>query len=221
MSGRGWEGAVALAPLSAGFLSLPLLPLIKLGPSSADLWVGGRACAHSRPLWVSPTNSLVRLGVFLLPPQPPRVFSIRGLRLYFQSWSPGLCGLLHSPAVRPGLSMCECGAVGSASCRTACPIPHQPPPCCESSLPWLPVSAPPTSLDECFFFISLVVRLPYSLSFCQFWLVFVFKLLLSFFWLCEEVPCVYLRLHLGQKHSYLFEKVSSILYNSLTKDLER
>ena len=28
---------------------------------------------------------------------------------------------------------------------------------------------------------------------------FVFKLLLSFFWLCEEAQCVYLHLHLGQK----------------------
>ena len=72
---------------------------------------------------------------------------------------------------------------------------HNPPPCCvcqplpclESSPPWLPVSAPPTSLDECFFFISLVVRLPYSSIFCQFWLFFVFKLL-SFLWLCEEAP---------------------------------
>ena len=39
----------------------------------------------------------------------------------------------------------------------------------------LPVSAPPTGLDECFFFISLVVGLPCSLIFCQFWLFFVFK----------------------------------------------
>ena len=72
--------------------------------------------------------------------------------------------------------------------------PHwvcKPPPCRKSSLPWLPVSTPPTSLDECFFFISLVVGLPYSSIFCQFWLFFVFKLLLSF-WLCEEAQCVYL-----------------------------
>ncbi|KAF6119791.1 hypothetical protein HJG60_010197 [Phyllostomus discolor] len=64
---------------------------------------------------------------------------------------------------------------------------------------WLPVSAPPTGLDECFFFKSLVVRFPYSLIFWQYWLFFVFKLLLSFFWLCEEAQCVYLHLHLGQK----------------------
>ena len=38
----------------------------------------------------------------------------------------------------------------------------------------LRVSAPPTSLDECVFFKSLVVGLPYSSIFLQFWLLFVF-----------------------------------------------
>ena len=81
---------------------------------------------------------------------------------------------------------------------------HQLPPCCESSPPQLPISAPPTDINECFFFISLVVGLPCGLIFCQFWLFFVFKLLLSFFWLCEEVQCVYLRLHLGSLvHTFL------------------
>ena len=41
MWGRGAEGAMALAPLSAGFQSLPLLPTIKLGPSGAGSRVGG------------------------------------------------------------------------------------------------------------------------------------------------------------------------------------
>ena len=36
---------------------------------------------------------------------------------------------------------------------------RQPPLCRKSSPPRLPVSAPPTGLDECFFFISLVLRL--------------------------------------------------------------
>ena len=76
---------------------------------------------------------------------------------------------------------------------------HQPPPCHESSLPQLLISTPPAGLDECFFFISLVLGLPCSLIFCQFWLFFVFQLLLSFFWLCEEAQCVYLCLHLGRK----------------------
>ena len=39
------------------------------------------------------------------------------------SWSPGLRGLFRSLAVPPGLSTCECGVVGSASCCTACPVP--------------------------------------------------------------------------------------------------
>ena len=70
----------------------------------------------------------------------------------------------------------------------------------------LPVSAPPTGLDECVF-NSLVVGLLYSLIFCQFWLFFVFKLLLSFFWLCKEAQCVYLCLHLGRKSDQSFFKL--------------
>ena len=92
--------------------------------------------------------------------------------------------------------MSECGAtgsssrhlVGSASWSLACPVPQsatlwgrQPPPYCESSPPRLPVSAPPTGLDECSFFISLIIGLPCGSIFCQFSLFFVFKLLLSFF----------------------------------------
>ena len=63
-------------------------------------------------------------------------------------------------------------------------------PCCASSPPQLPVSAPPTSLNECFSFNSLVVRLPYSSIFWQFW-YFLFLNLLSF-WLCEKAKCTYL-----------------------------
>ena len=55
-----------------------------------------------------------------------------------------------------------------------CPL-CQLPPCHESSLPWLPISPPPTGLDECFFFNSLVVGLSYSSIFCQFCLFIVFK----------------------------------------------
>ena len=68
-----------------------------------------------------------------------------------------------SATLSPALSayLLECGAAGSASGQTACPV-H--PTLCqsrsrrqrESSPPWLPVSAPPTGLDECLFFISLV-----------------------------------------------------------------
>ena len=116
--------------------------------------------------------------------------------LFPSCWSPGLCDLSPGPLAAASL----------ASCSFAYPAPQ-----CATSLgppasaflsvlsARLPTSAPPTCLDECFFFISLVVGLPYSSIFCQFWLFFVFKLLLSFFWLCEEAQCVYLCLHLGRK----------------------
>ena len=153
-----------LAPLSAGFQSLSLLPKSKLGPSGADSSVGG--CVHSRTLWVSPMNSPVRLGV-----SPAATSTPTGV---FNQWFEAL--------------FCCAGTLGCAVCLTPqlfLPVylhsnvgPPSPqsttslsPPA--TALPKvlstrLPVSAPPTSLDECFFFISLVVRLPYSLIFCQF-----------------------------------------------------
>ena len=127
-------------------------------------------------------------------------------------------GPLCSATVPPGLYMHECGAIGSAShhlvgsvsCSLACLVPQsatslgQPATTLLRVLfAWMPASAPPTGLDGCFFFISLVVGLPYSLIICQFWLFFVFKLSLSFFWLCEEAQCFYLCLHLGRKSKSL------------------
>ena len=60
----------------------------------------GWVCVCSRPLWVSPMNSPVRLWgcEFLpLPPQPPEVFSISGLRLYFPELEPWVAGSVSSP----------------------------------------------------------------------------------------------------------------------------
>ena len=80
-----------------------------------------------------------------------------------------MCSLSRSPVVPPGLSACECGTAQSAiHCLAASPL-------C-----WLPISAPPTGLGECFL-ISLVVGLPYSSIFCQFWLFFVFKFVVALF----------------------------------------
>ena len=77
----------------------------------------------------------------------------------------------------------------------------------------LPVSYPPSSLGECFFFNSLVVGLPYSSIFCQFWLFFVFKLL-SVLWLGEEAQCVYLCLHLGRKWKLVFLSEALSIYSA-------
>ena len=73
--------------------------------------------------------------------------------------------LRHSESGPLGLSVRKCGAAGSVSGHTACPVhptlrQSQSRHGNESSPPWLPVSTPPTGLDECFFFNSLVVRLP-------------------------------------------------------------
>ena len=89
---------MALSPLSARFQSLPLQPTIKLGPSSADSLVGGWACARSRPLWVSPTNSPVRLGVSPAAASTPMgVFIQRFEALFPCSGALGcvICHLVH------------------------------------------------------------------------------------------------------------------------------
>ena len=99
--------------------------------------------------------------------------SIRGLRLYFQALELWVAWSALLPTVRPGLSMRECGAIGCHLphclpcsppllspalsvylCESPVSVPPRPR---ESSLPRLPVSAPPTGLDECLFFISLVL----------------------------------------------------------------
>ena len=90
-----------------------------------------------------------------------------------------MCGLLCSPTVCAGLSVHECGATGSASSHIACPVhptihqslgPAQATRVLSALAAWLPFSTPPTGLDEYFFFMSLVVGLPYGLIFCLFWL---------------------------------------------------
>ena len=79
-------------------------------------------------------------------------------------WNSGLQGLSCSPVVPPSLSAHECETARSTSHSLATRPFHL-----AAHL------TPPTSLDECFSFKSLVVRLPHSSIFCQFWWVFVFK----------------------------------------------
>ena len=139
---------------------------------------------------MSSTNSPVMLGVSPATASTPvGVFNQR-----FEALFP-LAGALGCKVCRPVHQLLPC--------PPAAPLPtpfHNPPLCwvcqplpyCESCPPQLPVSTPPTCLNECFFFISLVVGLPYSSIFSQFWLIFVFKLLLSFFWLCEEATYAFI-----------------------------
>ena len=170
-------------------------------------WVG---LCHSRPLWVSPTNSPVRLGVSPAPTSTLMgVFNQRFEALFPRAGALGCAVCFPPPPVFPVYLCANVGLRGLLAAGWPA-LFHNPPPlwarprCRKSSPPRLPVSAPPTSLDGCFFFISLVVRLPCGSIFCQFWFFFVFKLLS--FWLWEEAQCVHLHLHLGRKLLHYFFK---------------
>ena len=85
--GRVWEGTRLLAQLSVSFQSLPPPPKSKLGPSGADSQVG-RFVFFLGPC--GPLHGILLWGweLFTLLPQPPQVFSVRGLRLYFLPLQP-------------------------------------------------------------------------------------------------------------------------------------
>ena len=139
----------------------------------------------------------------LLSPQPPQVFSVGGLRLYFPSLEPWVARSVSLPSCSSQFictQMWDCHHLARSASRHIAMSP----------LTRLPVSTPPTGLDKCFFFNSLV-QTSYSLTVCQFWLFF--NLLLSFFWLCKEAQCIYLHLHLGRKSpvTFLFKQVANIV----------
>ena len=76
---------------------------------TGPLWCwfpSGWACARSRPLWVSPRTSPVRLGVSpAAAPTPTGIFNQR-----FEAVALG-CAACFAPRRSSGLSMFECGAV--------------------------------------------------------------------------------------------------------------
>ena len=168
----GWggvrEGTMPLAWLLVSFQSLPPLPTSKLGPSGADSQVGVFVYILG-PVGLSNELSCETGSLFCLV-KPHRFFQ-RFQAFLFQRWNPWLHGLSHPPAVPPSLSACKCVAA-------SCCLPHpvlQPLPCHGSSPSQLPASTLPTRLGECFFFNSLVIRLPYISIFWQLWLISVFK----------------------------------------------
>ena len=142
---------MAPASLSSGFQSFTPIPTIKLVPSAAGS-PSGWACAHSRPLWVSPTTSPMRLGVSpAAAPTPTGAFNQRFEALFpgagalgravcfapcqplarficVRMWGPGVPPTaLPAPlsaTLSPALSvyLYKCRVAGSASARTACAI---------------------------------------------------------------------------------------------------
>ena len=104
-------------------------------------------------------------GRFSCHLNPHRFFQSEVLRLYFPSLEPWVLWFVSVPSC--SLWFIQTLTGDHLLCQLL--------PCHLSSLPWLPFFTPSTCLDECFFFNSLVVGLPYSSIFCQFWLFFVFK----------------------------------------------
>ena len=82
------------------------------------------ACAHSRPLWVSPTTSPVRLGVSpAAAPTPRGAFNQRFEALFPRAGALG-CAIRFAPRPSSGLSVGECGA---ARCYPPLCLPRSPP----------------------------------------------------------------------------------------------
>ena len=132
MWGRGLIGSNGTCSTLCQFSVTPSATHNQIGP----FWCwfpSGLVCVCSRTLWVSPTNSPMRLGV-----SPTAASTPTGV---FNQWFEALFPWA--------------GTLGGAVCH----LVHQLLPCwpaaattlpCKSSLPKLPISALPTSLDECF-----------------------------------------------------------------------
>ena len=98
---------------------------------------GGWICVHSRTLWVSPTNSPVRLGVS--PTSTTQVFLVRGFEALFPlagtlGWAVCLAPQLSLPVYQHT----NVGQPGLPAATTSPAPVLQPQPCCESSLPGCP-----------------------------------------------------------------------------------
>ena len=94
---------------------------------TGPLWcwfLSGWACARSRPLWVSPVTSPVRLGVSpAAAPTPTGVFNQRFEALFSRAGALG-CMVCFAPCRLSGLSVHECGAAG---CYPPLCLPRSPP----------------------------------------------------------------------------------------------
>ena len=110
-------------------------PLATHNPTG-PLWCwfpSGWACAHSRPLWVSPTISPVRLGVSPAAASTPiGVFNQRFEALFPRAGALGCavcfgalgCAVCFAARRSSGLSVGECGAAG---CYLPLCLPYSPP----------------------------------------------------------------------------------------------
>ena len=114
--------------------------------------------------------------------QPPQVFTLRGSEAFFSCAGTLGCTICLSPSCNSPFTCTQMWDI----------LARQLPACHASLLPQFPVSTPPTSLDECFF-NSLVIGLTCSLILWEFWLFFVFKLVVILLLVmqgCETYLCM-------------------------------
>ena len=144
-------------------------------------------------------------GSFSCCHNPHRFLQSEVLRLYFPVLEPWVAWSVLLPHSSSRFICVNVGLWGLLAAALPAlfhnPPPHwvcQSPPCCESSPPLLVVWMNVSSLSPWLLDFHTVL---FSVSSGCF---FVFKLLLSLFWLCEEAQCVYLCLHLGQKFKNVY-----------------
>ena len=118
-------------------------------------------------------NSPVRLGVSPAAASTPMgVLNLRFDALFPHAGDLGCTVCLAPVLFLPAYLRMDVGLQDLPAAAWPAPFHNLPPgwicqlpPCRESSLPQLPISAPPTGLDECFCFISLVVGLIFVVIF--------------------------------------------------------
>ena len=139
---------------------------------------------------MGPSNGLsCETGSFSHHCNPLRFLQPEVLRLYLPALEPWVAGSVLLPS---------CFSQFFQKQMWDHPV-CQPLPCRMSFPPRLPISSSPTSLDEGFFFNSLVGQTSIQFNYLAVWLFLFLNWLLSFFLLCKEVKHIYLHLQLGQK----------------------
>ena len=126
---------MALAPLSACFQSLPLLPTMNLGPSPAASQVGGFVSILG-PLWVSSMNSPMRLGVSPTASSTPTIVFSQWFEALFPHTGTLGCAICH--LVHQLLPLQPAAALPTPLHNPPPCWVFQPPPCHKSSLPGCP-----------------------------------------------------------------------------------
>ena len=202
--GRVREGTMRPTQLSASFQSPQLLSTSKLGPSGADAQMRGFV------YFLGPCGSLQQThlwsGKFLLPTQPPQVFSVRGFEALFPRTGTLGCAVCLAPQLfLPVYLHTNAGLPAPPAATFPAPV-LQPPPCHESSPSGCP--APPllparVSVSSLTFWCRTSIHF-YFLAVLVIFFVFKFPFVLFLVVHCEEAQCVYLRLHLGRKPAFSF-----------------